>query len=60
MFLAHEPYTHLYILNNGAKLRRAFRPLFQQIHGTVEILHILSVHPQKRSELCQDVPDTRR
>lgn len=50
---------YLYLLNGGLELRRTVSPLFQQLHGIVEILHILPVHLEERCELLQDVPDAR-
>lgn len=50
---------YLYLLNDGLELRRTVSPLFQQLHGLVEILHVLRVHLEEGCEFLQDVSDTR-
>ena len=51
--------TNLDLLDDGFELRRAVAPLFQQLHGLVEVLHVLGVHLQEGRELQQDVSDAR-
>lgn len=53
-------WRYLYLLNDGLELRRTIRPLFQQLHGLVEILHVLCVHLEEGCEFLQDVSDARR
>lgn len=50
---------YLYLLNYALELRRTVGPLFQQLHGLVEILHILCIHFEERCEFLQDVPNAR-
>lgn len=50
---------YLYLLNDGLELRRAVGPLFQHLHGFVEILHVLCVHLEEGCEFLQDVSDPR-
>ena len=47
------------LLDGGLELRRAVGPLLQQLHGLVEVLHVLGVHLEEGSEFLQDVPDAR-
>lgn len=51
--------SHLNVLNNGLKLRRAVGPLFQQLHGFIEVSHIFCIHLEKGCKFLQNVPDTR-
>lgn len=50
---------YLDLLNGGLELRRTVSPLFEQLHGLVEILHILCVHLEEGCEFQQDVSDAR-
>lgn len=52
-------WRYLYLLNDGLELRRTISPLFQQLHGLVEILHVLCVHLEEGCEFLQDVSDAR-
>lgn len=52
-------WEHLYLLDGGLELRGAVSPLFQQLHGFIEILHVFGVHLEKGCEFLQYVPDTR-
>lgn len=50
---------YLDLLNDGLERRRAVGPLLQQLHGLVEVLHVLSVHFEEGGEFLQDVADPR-
>lgn len=50
---------YLYLQNDGFELGRAVAPLFEQLHGVVEVLHILCVHFEEGCEPLQDVSNAR-
>lgn len=48
------------LLYDGLKLGRTVGPLLQQLHGLVEVLHVLAIHFEEGCEFLQDVSDARR
>lgn len=49
----------MYVLDDALELRGPLRPGVDQVHGSVEVLHIFTVHLHKRSQLLQDVSNAR-
>lgn len=49
----------LHVLDNALELRGPLRPGVDQVHGPVEVLHVLTVHLHERSQFLQDVSDSR-
>lgn len=51
--------TYLYVLDDTLELWRPLCPGVHQVHGSVKVLHIFSVHLHKRSQFLEDVSNTR-
>lgn len=49
--------SYLDLLDDGLELSRSLRPDVHQLHGSVKVLHILSIHLQEGSQLLEDVSD---
>lgn len=49
----------MYVLYDALELRGPLHPGVDQVHGSVKVLHIFTVHLHKRSQFLQDVSNSR-
>lgn len=51
--------ANLDVLDDTLELRRPLGPGVDQVHCSVEVLHILSIHLHEWSQFLEDVSNTR-